>query len=281
MPTALADCNLLYGLLALQMDYVSRDELIETMQIWAFDKQTPLGRILRDRGHLSTEDHDAMELMLRRHLAVSVAPRSRTASSPSPTPRSRPASAACRPLPPRRCPRRAPCRPRTTLTPRPAMPAPLRSTIGTDPASPRRMPGAGWRGERRPGHRTEEHRTRPLWAAILSGSVDSHRRPTDATEGRRPWAPRRGLGRLRAGPAAGPLVRQRPATQGQPGLLPRPVGCPGQRHRLGDAPGLLPLVQDGPAAAEAIGCNSTPAAPPGGTWPSNPSGSIIRSGFVR
>ena len=69
MPAALADRNLLYGLLALQMDFVSKDELIEAMQAWALDKQTPLEQLLQDRGHLAPEDHDALERMLRRHLA--------------------------------------------------------------------------------------------------------------------------------------------------------------------------------------------------------------------
>ncbi|WP_169977173.1 serine/threonine-protein kinase, partial [Tautonia rosea] len=69
MPSALADRNLLYGLLALQMDFVSKDELIDAMQAWALDKQTPLEQILQDRGHLAPEDHDALERMLRRHLA--------------------------------------------------------------------------------------------------------------------------------------------------------------------------------------------------------------------
>ena len=79
-------------------------------------------------------------------------------------------------------------------------------------------------------------------------------------------------------PAAGRLVRQRPPAQEQPRMLPRPALRPGQRHRLGDAPPLLPLVQDRPAAAEAVAGTATPSAPPGGSWPSDTSGSTASTG---
>ncbi len=69
MPLTTADRNLLYGLLALQMDFVSKDQLIEAMQAWALEKGTPLEQILQDRGHLTTEDHAALEHLLERHLA--------------------------------------------------------------------------------------------------------------------------------------------------------------------------------------------------------------------
>ena len=41
-----ADRNLLFGILALQMDFISRDQLIAGMQAWALDKSKPFGEIL-------------------------------------------------------------------------------------------------------------------------------------------------------------------------------------------------------------------------------------------
>src|SRR4051794_7147566 len=43
-PTPSADRNLLFGILALQMDFVPRDQLITAMNAWVLDKARPLGR---------------------------------------------------------------------------------------------------------------------------------------------------------------------------------------------------------------------------------------------
>jgi serine/threonine-protein kinase len=63
-----ADRNLLFGIIALQMDFISRDQLIAAMQAWVFDKQKPLGQVLSEQGVLSPEDHEAIESLVRRHL---------------------------------------------------------------------------------------------------------------------------------------------------------------------------------------------------------------------
>jgi hypothetical protein len=47
---AAADRNLLFGILALQMDFIDRDALVEAMNAWVLDKTRPLGQILQDRG---------------------------------------------------------------------------------------------------------------------------------------------------------------------------------------------------------------------------------------
>jgi hypothetical protein len=44
------DRNLLFGILVLQMDFISRDALIDA--IWVKDKAKPLGQILAELGHL-------------------------------------------------------------------------------------------------------------------------------------------------------------------------------------------------------------------------------------
>jgi len=63
-----ADRNLLFGTIALQMDFVSRDQLIAAMQAWVFDKRKLLGQVLSEQGVLSPEDQKAIESLVRRHL---------------------------------------------------------------------------------------------------------------------------------------------------------------------------------------------------------------------
>ena len=50
-----ADRSLLLGILALQNDLVTRDQLIEAMNAWAEAKDRPLGEILCERGALDRE----------------------------------------------------------------------------------------------------------------------------------------------------------------------------------------------------------------------------------
>jgi tetratricopeptide (TPR) repeat protein/tRNA A-37 threonylcarbamoyl transferase component Bud32 len=63
-----ADRNLLFGILALQADLISRDALIGAMNAWAVNKATPLGQILRDQGALDEEGHALVEALVRRSL---------------------------------------------------------------------------------------------------------------------------------------------------------------------------------------------------------------------
>ena len=46
MPHPAADRNLLFGILALQMDFVSRDALVAAMHAWVMAKSKSLGEIL-------------------------------------------------------------------------------------------------------------------------------------------------------------------------------------------------------------------------------------------
>ena len=53
MATASADRNLLFGILALQMDFISREALITAMNAWVLTKSKPLGQLrleVSDRG---------------------------------------------------------------------------------------------------------------------------------------------------------------------------------------------------------------------------------------
>jgi tetratricopeptide (TPR) repeat protein/tRNA A-37 threonylcarbamoyl transferase component Bud32 len=65
---ATADRNLLFGILAVQMDFVSRDQLIAAMNAWVLDKARPLGHILRDQRALDEDEHALLEALVRKHL---------------------------------------------------------------------------------------------------------------------------------------------------------------------------------------------------------------------
>jgi hypothetical protein len=65
-----ADRNLLLGILALQMDFISRDALIAGMQAWVFRKSTPLGQILLERGALRSDTHTLLEALVEKHLEM-------------------------------------------------------------------------------------------------------------------------------------------------------------------------------------------------------------------
>jgi serine/threonine-protein kinase len=65
---AAADRNLLFGILALQLDFVSRDALIAAMHAWVLDKAKPLGQLLVERGALSDEEYALLEQLVRKHL---------------------------------------------------------------------------------------------------------------------------------------------------------------------------------------------------------------------
>jgi tRNA A-37 threonylcarbamoyl transferase component Bud32 len=67
-PRAAADRNLLFGVLALQMDFVSRDRLVAAMHAWGLDKAKPLGQILLEQGALAEADRAALEALVDRHL---------------------------------------------------------------------------------------------------------------------------------------------------------------------------------------------------------------------
>jgi tetratricopeptide (TPR) repeat protein len=67
-PSPAADRNLVFGLLALQMDFVSREQLLDAMHAWMLDKQTPLGEILCRRGALSGDERQVLDLALQKHV---------------------------------------------------------------------------------------------------------------------------------------------------------------------------------------------------------------------
>jgi WD40 repeat protein/serine/threonine protein kinase len=62
------DTNLLFGILALQMDFLSRDALIAAMQSQVLNKDVSLGTILLDQGTLTPERHALLSSLVSEHL---------------------------------------------------------------------------------------------------------------------------------------------------------------------------------------------------------------------
>jgi hypothetical protein len=63
-----ADLNLLFGVLALQMDFVSRDDLITAMNAWVLAKERPLGQVLAEMGALRDDERDLLNALVQKHL---------------------------------------------------------------------------------------------------------------------------------------------------------------------------------------------------------------------
>jgi hypothetical protein len=66
---AASDRNLLFGVLALQMDFVSRAALVAAMNAWVLDKGKPLGQLLVEQGALGADNRAWLEAGVERHLA--------------------------------------------------------------------------------------------------------------------------------------------------------------------------------------------------------------------
>src|SRR5262249_39692244 len=65
-----SDRNLLFGILALQMDFVSREGLIQGMNAWVLAKSTSLGQILQKQGALRPDAHALLESLVAKHLEI-------------------------------------------------------------------------------------------------------------------------------------------------------------------------------------------------------------------
>jgi eukaryotic-like serine/threonine-protein kinase len=63
-----ADRNLLFGILALQMDFISRDALIAAMNAWLLEKAKSLGDILAEQGVLAEDERQLLEALVGKHL---------------------------------------------------------------------------------------------------------------------------------------------------------------------------------------------------------------------
>jgi hypothetical protein len=68
MPNAHADRNLLFGVLALQMDFISRDALVAAMNAWVLDKTRPLGDLLCSQKAIAENERALLDGLVRKHL---------------------------------------------------------------------------------------------------------------------------------------------------------------------------------------------------------------------
>ena len=62
------DRNLLFGIMALQMDFIGRDALIEALRDWTTQKDQPVGQILVERGDLSVSRRELLEPLVDEHV---------------------------------------------------------------------------------------------------------------------------------------------------------------------------------------------------------------------
>jgi WD40 repeat protein len=67
-PPSNPDRNLLYGMLALQLKFVGRDELFAAMQAWMFDRTKELGQIFQEQGRLTPERRQVLDQLVAEYL---------------------------------------------------------------------------------------------------------------------------------------------------------------------------------------------------------------------
>jgi len=67
-PEGDAERGLLFGVLAMQMDFISREALIAAVSAWVVDKSKPLDRVLVDQGALAPDERDLFEPLVEKHL---------------------------------------------------------------------------------------------------------------------------------------------------------------------------------------------------------------------
>ena len=63
-----SDRNLLFGIVALQMDLITRDALIAAMNAWVLAKERSLGELLEEQGGLAAGDRALLEPLVNRHI---------------------------------------------------------------------------------------------------------------------------------------------------------------------------------------------------------------------
>jgi serine/threonine protein kinase len=63
-----SDRNLLVGILAIQLDFIRRDQLIAAMHAWVLEKKTPLEELLERQGAVDRRTRKLLEDLVERHL---------------------------------------------------------------------------------------------------------------------------------------------------------------------------------------------------------------------
>jgi serine/threonine protein kinase/Flp pilus assembly protein TadD len=65
-----SDRNLLFGILAVQMNFIGKDALISAMHAWVLDKHKPLGQILVEQKVLAGETQQLLDALVHKHLEM-------------------------------------------------------------------------------------------------------------------------------------------------------------------------------------------------------------------
>src|SRR4051812_33399579 len=68
--SASADRNLLFGILAMQNGFVTREALVAGMNDWVLAKHRPLAELLAERGFLRPDHRALVEALIEANLAV-------------------------------------------------------------------------------------------------------------------------------------------------------------------------------------------------------------------
>jgi serine/threonine-protein kinase len=65
-----SDRNLLFGILAVQLNFISSEDLVAGMNSWVLEKQKSLGQILLESGRLSNQQVQALEALIVQHVQL-------------------------------------------------------------------------------------------------------------------------------------------------------------------------------------------------------------------
>ncbi len=63
-----SDRNLLFGILALQLNFITREQLIEGMSVWVLDKAQSLGGIFVSRKFMEADQRTLLEALVDKHV---------------------------------------------------------------------------------------------------------------------------------------------------------------------------------------------------------------------
>ena len=65
-----SDLALVFGRLAVQLDFVSSEHVAIAMEAWHLDKSKPLGDILHEQGVLSSDEQQLLDGLAQKHLHI-------------------------------------------------------------------------------------------------------------------------------------------------------------------------------------------------------------------
>jgi WD40 repeat protein/serine/threonine protein kinase len=70
MPGTSSDRNLLLGIIALQMDFITREALVAAMNAWVLNKSIPLSQVLENQGALSRQQRALLDGLVDEHIQL-------------------------------------------------------------------------------------------------------------------------------------------------------------------------------------------------------------------